>query len=242
MTIHRILIPSTFLVLGAAALAGCSGSPAGGAAAGAAALPAAVVTSAAPAPPSGGAVDGAAAAPAAAPAAGGAGGAGAAGGAPRPTSSAPGTPAAAAPRPASPAARHPGPAAVPDRAPSCTPGQLAVTAKPVSRPAGRLLLTARNTGTAPCDLGLVGTVTFTGSVEATIPEGIGGGPNVLMPGQANHEAVTLVRGGAPGSGTTTTELTVALDSGATVTVRTTSFVHAPSVGLWRSTEAEALRQ
>ncbi|WP_327680852.1 hypothetical protein [Kitasatospora sp. NBC_00458] len=112
----------------------------------------------------------------------------------------------------------------------------------MSRPAGRLLLTARNTGTAPCDLGLVGVVTFAGGVEATVPGGIGGGPNVLMPGQANHEAVTLVRGGAPGSGATASALTVALDGGATVTVRTTSFVHAPSSGLWRSTEADALRQ
>ncbi|MFD5083281.1 hypothetical protein ACFWOG_11670 [Kitasatospora sp. NPDC058406] len=144
--------------------------------------------------------------------------------------------------PAPPAARPATPAAAPDRAPSCKPGQLAVTARPVSRPAGRLLLTARNTGTAPCDLGLVGVVTFAGGIKAAVPGGIGGGPNVLMPGQAGYEAVTLVGEGAPGSGATSTALTVALDDGATVTVRTTSFVHAPSSGLWRSTEAEALRQ
>ncbi|WP_327074185.1 hypothetical protein OG196_27825 [Kitasatospora purpeofusca] len=238
MTIHRILIPGTLLALGAAALAGCSGgSPAGAAATGAVPPPATAATTASAEAP-------AAAEPArpAGAVAGGAGGAGTSGSAPRPASTAPGTPAAKAPRPVPPAARHPGPAAVPDRAPSCTPGQLAVTAKPVSRPAGRLLLTARNTGTAPCDLGLVGTVTFAGGVGATLPGGIGGGPNILMPGQANHEAVTLVREGAPGSGATTSSFTVALDGGATVTVRTTSFVHAPSVGLWRSTEAEALRQ
>ncbi|MFB8239431.1 hypothetical protein ACFC58_23055 [Kitasatospora purpeofusca] len=248
MTIHRILIPGTLLALGAAALAGCSGgSPAGGAATGAVPPPAAVATSAAAAATTASAEAPAAAEPArpAGAVAGGAGGAGTSGSAPRPASTAPGTPAAKAPHPVPPvppAARHPGPAAVPDRAPSCTPGQLTVTAKSVSRPVGRLLLTARNTGTTPCDLGLVGAVTFAGGVGAALPGGIGGGPNVLMPGQANHEAVTLVRGGAPGSGATVSAFTVTLDGGATVTVRTTSFVHAPSVGLWRSTEAEALRQ
>ncbi|WP_329882959.1 hypothetical protein [Streptomyces sp. BE20] len=269
MTVHRILLPCTLAVLGAVALTGCSGGrPAGGTTAAAtaphsavtpnatatagavdapAAVPAPPAASAPPAPPASAAAPAASAVPAvsavsAAPAGAGGGGAGAQGGAPLPSPSTPGKTAPAVPRPAPPAARPATPAAVPDRVPSCKPGQLAVTAKPVSRPAGRLLLTARNTGTAPCDLGLVGVVTFAGGIKAAVPGGIGGGPNVLMPGQAGYEAVTLVGEGAPGSGATSTALTVALDDGATVTVRTTSFVHAPSSGLWRSTEAEALRQ
>ncbi|AUY49763.1 hypothetical protein [Streptomyces sp. CB01881] len=71
---------------------------------------------------------------------------------------------------------------------------------------------------------------------------LGGGPNILKPGESGYEAVELVRPGAPGSGANALKLMVTFDGGTTVTVNAKVFVRGPSVGTWRPTAADAVRQ
>ncbi|MBP0449707.1 hypothetical protein J5Y04_09090 [Kitasatospora sp. RG8] len=258
MSVKRILIPGALLVLGAAALTGCSGGPVAATPApkAVAAVPSAVSSAVPSAAPS--AVPSVAPAAAASPAPAGAPAetpTGAPAAAPvkapaaaptkapvaRPTAAPAGTGSqGGASRPGKPAApAAPAGAPAPGPTPYCTAAQLAVTATPA--PAGRLLLTARNASTSPCDLGLIGLVTFDGGTKAAVPDGLGGGPNILKPGESGYEAVELVRPGAPGSGANALKLMVTFDGGATVTVDAKAFVHGPSVDTWRPTAADAVR-
>ncbi|MFE0511321.1 hypothetical protein [Streptomyces sp. NPDC058964] len=122
----------------------------------------------------------------------------------------------------------------------CRANQLTVTAAPVSRPLNHLLITARNTSGARCNLGIIGLVTFDGKISARTPGGIGGGPNVLAPGQSNYEGVSLDQQDAPGRGADVSSLTVKLEGGDTVRIPVTAHVHAPSVTVWEPTAADAL--
>ncbi|MGV9248966.1 DUF4232 domain-containing protein [Streptomyces sp. NPDC003710] len=124
--------------------------------------------------------------------------------------------------------------------PYCRAGRLTVTAAPVPRPLNHLLITARNTGGSPCDLGIIGLVTFDGRIKAATPDGIGGGPNILRPGQANYEGVSMDRQDAPGAGTHASTLAVQLDGGDTLRIPVRAYVHAPSVTVWEPTAADAL--
>ncbi|MFI9254706.1 hypothetical protein [Streptomyces sp. NPDC053069] len=126
------------------------------------------------------------------------------------------------------------------KAPSCRADQLTVTAAPVSRPLNHLLITAKNTSGSPCDLGIIGLVTFDGKIRATTPDGIGGGPNILQPGQSSYEGVSLDQQDAPGSGTHTSTLSVQLDGGDTVRIPVKTYVHAPKITVWEPTAADAL--
>ncbi|MGW0885519.1 DUF4232 domain-containing protein [Streptomyces sp. NPDC002671] len=122
----------------------------------------------------------------------------------------------------------------------CRAGQLTITAAPVSQPINHLLITAKNTSGAPCDLGIIGLVTFDGRIRATTPDGIGGGPNILRPGQANYEGVALDQQDAPGAGRNTSYLTVKLDGGDTVRIPVKAHVHAPRISVWEPSAADAL--
>ncbi|MFI1169679.1 hypothetical protein ACH4UM_40590 [Streptomyces sp. NPDC020801] len=126
------------------------------------------------------------------------------------------------------------------RAGLCRAGQLTVTAAPVSQPLNHLLITAKNTSGVPCDLGIIGLLTFDGRIRATTPDGIGGGPNILRPGQSNHEGVSLDQQDAPGQGSGTSYLTVKLDSGDTLRIPVKTHVHAPRISVWEPTAADAL--
>ncbi|MGW2705041.1 hypothetical protein [Streptomyces sp. NPDC001340] len=126
------------------------------------------------------------------------------------------------------------------RAGMCRADQLTVTAAPVSRPLNHLLITAKNTSGARCDLGIIGLVTFDGHVRATTPGGIGGGPNILRPGQSNYEGVALDQQDAPGQGSDTSYLTVKLDSGDTLRIPVKAHVHAPRISVWEPSAADAL--
>ncbi|MFJ9869247.1 hypothetical protein [Streptomyces sp. NPDC101165] len=126
------------------------------------------------------------------------------------------------------------------RAGMCRAGQLTVTAAPVSQPLNHLLITAKNTSGARCDLGIIGLVTFDGRVRATTPDGIGGGPNILRPGQSNYEGVALDQQDAPGQGSATSYLTVKLDSGDTLRIPVKAHVHAPRISVWELSAADAL--
>ncbi|MEU5539673.1 DUF4232 domain-containing protein [Streptomyces sp. NPDC020362] len=126
------------------------------------------------------------------------------------------------------------------RARLCRAGQLTITAAPVSQPINHLLITAKNTGGAPCDLGIIGLVTFDGRIRATTPDGIGGGPNILRPGQSNYEGVALDQQDAPGQGSDTSYLTVKLDSGDTIRIPVKAHVHAPRISVWQPAAADAL--
>ncbi|MGW2748621.1 DUF4232 domain-containing protein [Streptomyces sp. NPDC001450] len=126
------------------------------------------------------------------------------------------------------------------RAGMCRAGQLTVTAAPVSQPLNHLLITAKNTSGARCDLGIIGLVTFDGHVRATTPDGIGGGPNILRPGQSNYEGVALDQQDAPGQGSDTSYLTVKLDSGDTLRIPVKAHVHAPRISVWEPSAADAL--
>lgn len=126
------------------------------------------------------------------------------------------------------------------RTPSCRAGQLTITAAPAARPLNHLLITARNTSAGPCDLGIIGLVTFDGRIKAATPDGLGGGPNILKPGQANYEGVSLDQQDAPGSGTHSSTLSVRLDNGETVRIPVKTYVHAPSITVWEPTAADAL--
>ncbi|TVZ81432.1 MULTISPECIES: DUF4232 domain-containing protein [unclassified Streptomyces] len=126
------------------------------------------------------------------------------------------------------------------RAGMCRAGQLTVTAAPVSQPLNHLLITAKNTSGARCDLGIIGLVTFDGRVRATTPGGIGGGPNILRPGQSNYEGVALDQQDAPGQGSDTSYLTVKLDSGDTLRIPVKAHVHAPRISVWEPSAADAL--
>ncbi|MCC3766704.1 hypothetical protein [Streptomyces sp. UNOC14_S4] len=125
------------------------------------------------------------------------------------------------------------------RVPYCQASQIDVTATKTDF--YRLLIKAQNVSGKPCDLGIVGDVTFDGKIHAGLPDGIGGGPNILQPGEANYEAVTIVDGIAPGTRTKT--LTVKLDGGSTIKVPAAVTVDSPSVtSPWRLTEWSALSQ
>ncbi|MFF3910858.1 hypothetical protein ACFYZJ_34045 [Streptomyces sp. NPDC001848] len=137
-------------------------------------------------------------------------------------------------------AHHSAPASGSGRTPYCRADRLTVTAAPVSRPLNHLLITARNTSGSPCDLGIIGLVTFDGRIKAATPDGIGGGPTILKPGQANYEGVFLDRQDAPGTGTRTTTLSVRLDGGDTIRIPVQAYVHAPSITVWEPTAADAL--
>lgn len=126
------------------------------------------------------------------------------------------------------------------RARLCRAGQLTVTAAPVSQPLNHLLITAKNTSGTACDLGIIGLVTFDGRVRATTPDGLGGGPNILRPGQSNYEGVALDQQDAPGQGSDTSYLTVKLDSGDTLRIPVKAHVHAPRISVWQPSAADAL--
>lgn len=126
------------------------------------------------------------------------------------------------------------------RAGMCRADQLTVTAAPVSQPLNHLLITAKNTSGARCDLGIIGLVTFDGRVRATTPDGLGGGPNILRPGQSNYEGVALDQQDAPGQGSDTSYLTVKLDSGDTLRIPVKAHVHAPRISVWQPSAADAL--
>lgn len=126
------------------------------------------------------------------------------------------------------------------RARLCRAGRLTVTAAPVSQPLNHLLITAKNTSGTPCDLGIIGLVTFDGRIRATTPDGLGGGPNILRPGQSNYEGVALDQQDAPGQGSDTSYLTVKLDSGDTLRIPVKAHVHAPRISVWQPSAADAL--
>ncbi|MGW2491910.1 hypothetical protein ACWCV9_32450 [Streptomyces sp. NPDC001606] len=122
----------------------------------------------------------------------------------------------------------------------CRAGQLTLTAAPVAQPLNHLLITAKNTSGVPCDLGIIGQVSFDGRVRATPPGGLGGGPNILRPGASNYEGVALDQQDAPGKGSTVSSLTVKLDSGDTVRIPVKAYVHAPHISVWQPNAADAL--
>ncbi|MDT3396477.1 DUF4232 domain-containing protein [Streptomyces sp. B1866] len=124
----------------------------------------------------------------------------------------------------------------------CKAAQLKVTVKKVSRPANHLLITAKNTSRSRCDMGILGEVAFDGRIRATPPQGVGGGPDIVAPGQSRYEGVLLVGRGAHGSGTAVTKLAVKLDSGDTATVPVNTRVNKPAHGTWQHTEQDALRR
>ncbi|MFC9927113.1 hypothetical protein [Streptomyces sp. NPDC127190] len=122
----------------------------------------------------------------------------------------------------------------------CRAGQLTLTAAPVAQPLNHLLITAKNTSGVPCDLGIIGQVSFDGRVRATPPGGLGGGPNILRPGVSNYEGVALDQQDAPGKGSAVSSLTVKLDSGDTVRIPVKAYVHAPHISVWQPNAADAL--
>lgn len=127
------------------------------------------------------------------------------------------------------------------KVPDCRASQIKVTTTTVVGPSDRLLIKAQNVSGKPCDLGLIGEVTFDGKIHAELPGGIGGGPNVLQPGESNYEAVTLARWYTPGTTVRTSTMTLALDGGATMTVPAAVTVDAPLVDSpWQLTAADAL--
>ncbi|RLV08669.1 hypothetical protein CTZ27_07800 [Streptomyces griseocarneus] len=132
--------------------------------------------------------------------------------------------------------------AVEARVPYCQASQIDITATPHTD-FYRLLIKAQNVSDKPCDLGIVGDVTFDGKIHAELPDGVGGGPNILKPGEANYEAVTLADGSAPGTGTRTSTLTVELDNGATIKVPAAVTVENPRVSSpWQLTAEAAIAQ
>ncbi|ASN25943.1 hypothetical protein LK07_20165 [Streptomyces pluripotens] len=84
-------------------------------------------------------------------------------------------------------------------------------------------------------------MTFDGRIKATTPGGLGGGPNILRPGEANYESVALDQQDAPGRGSDVSSLTVELDSGDSLDIRLKrTHVHAPRISVWLPTVADAL--
>ncbi|MEV4440669.1 DUF4232 domain-containing protein [Streptomyces sp. NPDC049577] len=215
MPASRTLTACAALVLGSAALIGCAGpsSASSGAASGTA-------TPAAPAAPSAGTHRTDAASTA--------------------RTSASSAPSAAKHRAAGLPSHAKGSSASQAGVPFCRASQLTVSATPFAHPLNHLLITARNTSGERCDLGIIGLVTFDGRIAAEAPDGIGGGPNILDPGQAQYEGVSLDRQDAPGNGSGTSTLTVRLDGGDVVKVPLKTYVHAPAVTVWRPTAADAL--
>ncbi|MFE8950186.1 hypothetical protein [Streptomyces sp. NPDC007856] len=221
MSFHRVLTSAATLALGSLALVACDPASATGAAPTGTATTASAAKTPASASPVSGSSRGSAGT-----AAGGGSSAGAA-----PT-----------------AGKKPGPhgsgtasgSGTGSRAGLCRAGQLTVTAAPVSQPLNHLLITAKNTAGTPCDLGIIGLVTFDGHIRATTPDGIGGGPDVLRPGQSNYEGVALDQQDAPGQGSDTSYLTVRLDSGDTLRIPVKAHVHAPRISVWEPSAADAL--
>lgn len=216
MSATRILATATTLALGSLALVGCGATTSASGTRPSSSSAAPAQSSAASAPPAAGTPQ------ANAPAGGG--------------STAKGSSA----RTTTGSAHHTAPASGSKRVPLCRAGQLTVTAAPVSRPLNHLLITARNTSGSPCDLGIIGLVTFDGRIKAATPDGIGGGPNILSPGQANYEGVALDQQDAPGTGTHVSGLAVRFDSGDTVRIPVQAHVHAPAVTVWEPTAPDAL--
>ncbi|GAA3773644.1 DUF4232 domain-containing protein [Streptomyces phyllanthi] len=126
------------------------------------------------------------------------------------------------------------------RAPYCGAGDVTLAVSPVRRPINHLLITATNTSATPCDLGLIAEITFEGGTEAKLPDGLGGGPNILEPGRSNYQAVLLDQQDAPGTGTDTSYMTLELEGGDTVKIENKAHVHAPSTTVWHLTVEDAL--
>jgi len=126
------------------------------------------------------------------------------------------------------------------RAASCGAGNVTFTVSPVSRPINYLLITAKNTSGSPCDLGIIAGITFDGKIRAKLPDGLGGGPNILEPGRSDYQSVALDQQDAPGTGTETSYMTLELEGGNTVKIKNRAYVHAPSTSVWQQTAEDAL--
>ncbi|MEU3353422.1 hypothetical protein [Streptomyces sp. NPDC037389] len=127
------------------------------------------------------------------------------------------------------------------RVPYCQASQIKVTTTTVTGPSDRLLIAAQNVSGKPCDLGIIGDVTFDGKIRAELPDGIGGGPNILRPGDSNYEAVTLAHRYTPGSIVRTGTVTLGLEGGDTITIPAAVTVDSPFVNSpWQDTAEHAL--